>query len=116
MSDQLYNVQVTRHCEESLQDTAYSIAVDLSAPDEAVGWVIRMKEAIASLSSFPSRVQLTPDEPWHSLGIHRLPVGKYYIYFLILEDKKEVRVTDIVFQGMDQNKRLLKNPIEDVLP
>ena len=115
MSEQLYKVLLTRHCEEALQDTAYRIAVNLSAPDEALGWAVKMREAIKELAWFPSKVQLTPDEPWHSLGIHRLPVGKYYIYFLILEDKKEVRVTDVVFQGMDQNKRLIKNPPEDMI-
>ena len=67
------------------------------------------------LEYFPAKVQLTPDEPWHSLGIHRLPAGKYYIYFLILEDQKEVRVTDIVFQGMDQAKRLAGWPLQDLL-
>ena len=92
MSEPLYKVLLTRHCEEALQDTAYSIAVNLAAPDEALGWAVKMREAIKGLSFFPSKVQLTPEEPWHSLGIHRLPVGKYYIYFLIFEEKKEIRV------------------------
>ena len=35
MSKQLYKVQITNHCEAVLRDTAYSIAVDLSAPEEA---------------------------------------------------------------------------------
>ena len=36
MSKQLYKVQITNHCEAVLRDTAYSIAVDLSAPEEAI--------------------------------------------------------------------------------
>ena len=107
---------LTRHCEESLQAIAYSIAVNLSAPDAAVSWTLRMRDCIASLEFFPGRVPLTPDEPWQSLGIHRLTAGKYYIYFLIFEDEKEVRVTDIVFQGMDQNKRLIDNLTDNISP
>ena len=106
---------MTRHCEEALQDTAYSIAVDLSAPEAAINWVMKMRESIAALAFFPVRVPLTPDEPWQNLGIHRLPVGRYYIYFLIFEKEKEVRVTDVVFQGMDQNKHLVDN-LSDVIP
>ena len=37
------------------------------------------------------------------------------IYFLILEEQKEVRVTDVVFQGMDQAKRLAGWPLQDLL-
>lgn len=115
MSKQLYKVRMTKHCEEALWDTAFSIAVNLSAPDEAINWAVKMRDTIFSLDSFPARVPLTPEEPWHSLGIHRLTVGKYYIYFLIMEDLKEVRVTDVVFQGMDQNKRLAGGPVQDML-
>ena len=115
MSKQLYKVQITNHCEAVLRDTAYSIAVDLSAPEEAISWAMKMREQISMLEYFPAKVQLTPDEPLHSLGIHRLPAGKYYIYFLILEEQKEVRVTDVVFQGMDQAKRLAGWPLQDLL-
>ena len=89
MSEQLYRVQITKHCEAVLRDTAFSFAVDLCAPEEAVSWAVKMREQISELAYFPAKVQLTPDEPWHSLGIHRLPAGKYYICFLILEDQKE---------------------------
>lgn len=115
MSEKLYKVQITRHCEAVLHDTAYSIAVDLAAPDAAISWAMKMRDQILNLAHFPAKVQLTPEEPWHSFGIHRLPVGKYYICFLILEEKKEVRVTDVVFQGMDQAKRLADRPIQELL-
>ena len=116
MSDRMYKVQITSHCEDVLRETAYSIAVDLAAPDAAIAWAMKMRGHIFNLAYFPSRVQLTPEEPWRSFGIRRLPVGKYYIYFLILEDLKEVRVTDVVFQGMDQAKRLAGWPVQEFLP
>jgi hypothetical protein len=50
MSKQLYKVQITNHCEAVLRDTAYSIAVDLSAPEEAISWAMKMREQIKSVS------------------------------------------------------------------
>lgn len=61
MSKQLYKVQITNHCEAVLRDTAYSIAVDLSTPEEAISWAMKMREQISMLEYFPAKVQLTPD-------------------------------------------------------
>lgn len=112
MPDQQYLVQMTEHAEEALIYEAYSIASDLNAPESAINWARKMREAVLSLDHYPEKYQLTPEEPWHSLGLHRLPVGKYYIYYLVFDDIAEVRVTDIVFQGKDQLKHLREMPLE----
>ena len=106
---------MTAYCEEALVSIAYGIAIHLKAPDAASRWAQKMREEIRRLAEFPSRVPLTPNEPWHSFGLHRLVVGKYYIYFLIFEDKRVVRITDIVFQGMNQANRLAELPFGDLL-
>ena len=111
MADQLYLVQMTEHAEEALIFEAYSIAADLQAPESALNWAKKIQGAVLSLDRYPEKYRLTPEEPWHSLGLHRLPVGKYYIYYLIFKDIAEVRVTDIVFQGKNQAKHLKKMPL-----
>jgi len=39
-------------------------------------------------------------------GLRRISVKNYYIYFKIYEDRKEVSVLDIIYQGRDQKRRL----------
>ena len=113
MSEREYSVQIMAHAEEALREIAFDIACDLLAPEAAVRWAFRTREAIKGLSSFPARVPLTPEEPWHSLGVHRLTAGKYYIYFMIIEEEAKVRVIDVVLQKKDQVKRLMGTPLSE---
>lgn len=113
MSDKTYTVQIMTHAEEVLRDIAFSIAYDLLAPEVAVSWALKTRDAIKGLFSFPSKVPLTPEEPWHSLGVHRMVVGKYYAYFLIIEEESKVRVIDVVLQREDQVRHLIGTPLEE---
>ncbi|MBR4538455.1 MAG: hypothetical protein IKO52_06375 [Clostridia bacterium] len=111
MSEKAYTVQIMMHAEEALREIAFSIAYDLLAPEAAVSWALKTRDAINRLSSFPSKVPLTPEEPWHSFGVHRMVTGKYYVYFLIIEEESKVRVIDVVLQRKDQVKHLIGIPL-----
>ena len=73
-----YKVKVTVRAEQSLREISHYIAVDLMEPQTAVKLLRTLQKAINSLDMFPHRVHLTPEEPWHSLGIHRLVSKNYY--------------------------------------
>jgi plasmid stabilization system protein ParE len=62
--------------------------------------------AIEELSYRASTVQTIPEQPWGEKGLRRISVKNYYIYFKIYEDRKEVSVLDIIYQGRDQKRRL----------
>ena len=79
--EKLYEVKITPHAEQSMQEIASYIAVDLMEPQTAVKLLRTLKKAIDSLDIFPGRIHLTPEEPWHSLGIHRMAMKNYYVYF-----------------------------------
>ena len=70
--EKLYEVKITPRAEQSMQEIASYIAVDLMEPQTAVKLLCTLKKAIDSLDIFPGRIHLTPEEPWHSLGIHRM--------------------------------------------
>ena len=79
--EKLYEVKITPHAKQSMQEIASYIAVDLMEPQTAVKLLRALKKAIDSLDIFPGRIHLTPAEPWHSLGIHRMAMKNYYVYF-----------------------------------
>ena len=50
------------------------------------------------------------------MGFRRISVKNYYIYFKIYEDRKEVSVLDIIYQGRDQQKGLNEGDYEEEDP
>lgn len=88
--DKTYNVKITSQAEEQMQEITYYIAHELKAPDAALNLLNTLEHSIASLSQYPQRVALINEEPWHTKGIHRLPVKNFLIYFWI--DNKNMKV------------------------
>ena len=111
MNEKRSDVNITDFALEAVQDIASYIAYELFNEDAAIRWLEKIQDIVTSLSYFPERVTLTPEEPWHSIGIHRLTVENYYLYFWIDKEQDSVHVTDVVCQRMDQAKRLAHAPL-----
>lgn len=103
-----YTIKITSQAQEQLREILHYIAFELEAPDAAVQMLDKLQKDIASLSYFPNRIALTEEEPWHSMGIHRMPVKNYLVYFWINEAEKKVQVTAILFNRRNQNEQLIK--------
>lgn len=101
-----YVVKVTDQAAEQLQEITYYIAYNLQAPDSARRLLDALESEIASLSEMPSRIALMQDEPWHSHGIHRMPVGSFLVYFWIDEAAMRVLVTAVIYGKRDQVQQL----------
>ena len=96
-----------------MQEIASYIAVDWMEPQTAVKLLRALKKAIDSLDMFPGRIRPTPEELWHSLGIRRLVVKNYYVYFWIDETNLCVHITDVIYAGQDQPTRLAEMLLDD---
>lgn len=103
-----YSVNVTTDAQAQMQATTTYIAVELQAKDTARKWLAEMKKGLASLSSMPARIPLTPEEPWHSRGIHRLLIENFYAYFWIDEDKRQVWVIAVIYSRAEQASQLTR--------
>ena len=64
----------------------------------AVRWLEKILNTVNDLAYLPARVPMTPEEPWRSLGVHRLVVENHYLYFWIDEERSCVHVIDVVYQ------------------
>ena len=67
-----------------------------------------MRGAMASLSTMPARVPLTPEAIWQAVGIHRMVTRGCYIYFRIDEDLHIVTIIAVIYSKRDQVEQLLK--------
>lgn len=101
-----YTVKLTRQARQQMREMAQYIAGAFQAPNSALHLIDMLEEKILSLSAFPARAPLVDEEPWHSLGIRKLSVKKYLIYFWIDEDARKVQVTAILHSMQDQSRYL----------
>lgn len=103
-----YFVKVTEQAQEQLRSIADYIALDCQAPDAALRLLELLENKITALAQFPHRIALTEEEPWHSYGVHKMPVKNFLIYFWIDEDACKVQVIAVVYNKRDQIDQLSK--------
>lgn len=69
-----YSVVYSPKAREDLHNIDDYITYRLKAPAVAEELVLRLREQVRSLSSFPERHPLMEDEPWYSMNMRRLSV------------------------------------------
>ncbi len=104
--DKSYNVKITSQAEDQIQEIVYYITHELKAPEAAIHLLDALENSFTSLAHFPHRVALIDEEPWHTSGIHRLPVKNFLVYFWIDEDNMKVQVTAVIYGKRDQLHQL----------
>lgn len=91
MTDKTYIVKITTQAEVHLQEIVKYIASELMAPKSALRLLDEIESSISSLSQFPQRVTLTEEEPWRGIGIQKMPVKNFLVYFWIDEENRKVK-------------------------
>lgn len=101
-----YTVRITQPAQQQLREIADYIRFTLQSPNTAITMLDTLAEEILSLDQFPNRVPLTEEEPWHSQGIHKLPVKNFLVYFWVDEETKQVHVIGVIYGRRDQRHQL----------
>ena len=101
-----YCVKITEQAQEQLREIYSYIALQLQSPNTALKMLDVLEKEISSLSYFPNRIALTEEEPWHSKGIHKMPVKNYLVYFWIDDVRKTVQITAVVYGRSEQKTQL----------
>lgn len=100
MSDS-YNVVYSPQALNDLKDIYAYIAQELLVPDTARNQVNRIRKEIRSLDFMPSRYALVDWEPWKSMGMHKVPVDNFVVFYTVDSDSMTVTVIRIVYGGRD---------------
>lgn len=99
-----YKVEITREALQDMEDIYNYIAIDLLAPENAMGQYNRIADEILTLDTFPERFRIMESEPEKSMELRRMLVDNYSIFYTIREDK--VIVTDVLYTASDIEARL----------
>jgi plasmid stabilization system protein ParE len=70
-------------------------------PDTAKKQVNRIRKEIRSLDFMPSRYSLVEWEPWKSIGMHKVPVDNFMVYYTVNDCNSTVTVIRIFYGGRD---------------
>ena len=99
-----YDVNITDEALEDMESIYQYIAYDLLSPETALGQYERIAAKVLKLEILANRYQIIDSEPWLSLGLRRLSVDNFSIFYVIRESS--VYVTDVLYNGADIDSRL----------
>lgn len=108
MSDS-YSVVYSPEALNDLKDIYAYIAQELLEPDTALNQVNRIRKEIRSLDFMPSRYALVDWEPWKSMGMHKVPVDNFVVFYTVDSDSMTVVIIRIVYGGRDIESFAAKN-------
>ncbi len=104
----VYKVKISPQAREHLNQIRDYIAFELLLPSTAKKILELIHDKIGSLSTFPERNPLIREEPWGKKGIRKIIVKNFYVYYMISESEKTVKVIAIIYGKRDQDYRLGK--------
>ena len=100
MSD-TYSIIYSSEAKDDLREIYSYIAYDLQAPETAEGQVNRIRKEIRSLDFIPSRYAVVDWAPWKSMGMHRVPVDNFIVYYVVNNGSRTITVIRIFYGGRD---------------
>lgn len=93
----MYDVLIEEIAETDLQDIFLYIGDELQEPGAARNVFIAIREAIKSLEQFPNRNPLIQEEPYRTIGIRKLLVKNYIVFYRVDDEEKTVDVLRIQY-------------------
>lgn len=102
-----YKVEITKEALQDMEDIYNYIAIDLLAPDNAMGQYNRIADEILTLDTFPERFRIMDSEPEKRMELRRMLVDNYSVFYTIRDER--VIVTDVLYTASDIEARVYLN-------
>lgn len=96
-----YTVSYSEDALNDLREIYTYIADELLVPETVTAQAGRIRKEVRSLDFMPERYALVEWEPWHSMGMHQLPVNNFIVYYLVDDEAGTVTVVRIFYGGRD---------------
>lgn len=105
-----YSVFMSPAAANDLRNIYLYIASTLQSPVAARNQLRRIQIQIQALDHLPKRHEAVDWEPWLSLGMRKVPVDHFVIFYTVGEDSHTVTIIRIVYGG--RNMQALLKEIE----
>ncbi len=100
--NETYSIVYSPKAKEDLEGIYSYIAFELLVPDTARGQTDRIRNAIRTLDFMPFRNPAVDWEPWKSIGMRKIPVDNFAVFYLADESRFTVTVIRIVYEGRNR--------------
>lgn len=100
MSD-FYSIIYSPKAKDDLKEIYSYIAFTLLVPDTAKKQVNKIRKTIRSLNFMPARNPIVDWEPWKSMGMHKIPIDNFIIFYTVNNINFVVTIIRIVYSGRD---------------
>jgi toxin ParE1/3/4 len=97
-----YNVRLNARAYRDIDKIFAYIALEKLSPENAQNQTDRIWKALKTLDTFPQSHQERIEGRYAKKGYHQLLIDNYIAIYKIDEDKKEVRIITIAYQGKNQ--------------
>ena len=108
-----YKTIITPEAQQDVRQIVLYIAGELCAPGAALRLQDEFEKGIQSLERNPGRIIVLDENPWGDLGIRKVRVRNYYVYFWIDDQRAAVWITGVIYVGRDQVSQLEKKRLPD---
>ena len=99
-----YKVQITDNALADMEEIYNYIAIQLQAPENAMGQYNRIAKAIEELNMFPEKFRIVESEKERTMGIRQLVVDNYSVFYVI--ENERVIVMRVLYSASDIGARL----------
>ncbi len=101
-----YKTIITPEAAQDIRKIVLYIAETIGNPQSALSLNDLLNEKISSLSLSPERNKTISEKPWGEIGVRKLLVKNYYIYYYIDEPTATVYIIAVIYTRMNQQKQL----------
>ena len=99
-----YKVQATDKALADMEEIYNYIAIQLQAPENAIGQYNRIAQAIEEFNIFPEKVRLMESEKERTMGLRQLVLDNYSVLYMI--ENERVIVMRVLYSASDIGIRL----------
>ena len=101
-----YRIRYSPAALDDLKDIYAHIATVLRTPENASKQIHRITEEICSLDFMPCRYEQVDWEPWKNMGMRKVAVNNFVVFYTVDQNRLNVTVIRIVYGGRDLRRIL----------
>lgn len=104
-TNELFKVVYSPEAQEDVRSIYMYIAFELLAEQAACN---QIQKKIHSLDTLPKRYEKVEWEPWVSMGMRKVTVDNYVIFYLVDDNNRLVIINRVFYRGRDIQRMLQK--------
>lgn len=101
-----YQVTLTQQAQTDLREIFRYIAAELQSPQNALGQLSRLEQAIAALDRMPERFRLYDTPKWRERNLRIMPVDHYLVFYIPDHNRATVTILRVMYGGRDVESQL----------